>query len=109
MPSEPALNFSDHEIKLAGQLLTEFLRKFEKSIPLPAVLPSLDQTVLAELLDQPFPRDGVGIERLFSDISGKIVPNSTAIAHPRFLAYVLGPPNGIAPFAAAIAATLNQN
>lgn len=38
-----------------------------------------------------------------------MAPNSTAIAHPRFLAYVLPPPNGIAPFAEAIAAALNQN
>ena len=33
----------------------------------------------------------------------------TTIAHRRNLAYVLGPPNGIAPYAEAVAAALNRN
>ncbi len=59
--------------------------------------------------EQPFPEDGIGDEPLFRMIAEKIAPNSTTIAHPRFLAYVLPPPNGIAPFAESIAAALNQN
>jgi len=109
MSSAPELNLSDNDIERAGKLLTEFLRCYEKSIPAPFVVPPLDRTVLSEILSQPFPEDGIGIDQLFQEITGKVVPNSTAIAHPRFLAYVLGPPNGIAPFAEAIAATLNQN
>jgi aromatic-L-amino-acid decarboxylase len=73
------------------------------------VLPPLDREELAELRDRPFPEDGIGIEQLFQEIAAKVVPNSTTIAHSRYLAYVLGPPNGIAPFAEAIAAALNQN
>jgi aromatic-L-amino-acid/L-tryptophan decarboxylase len=49
------------------------------------------------------------VERLFCLITDQIAPNSTTIAHPRFLAYVLPPPNGIAPFAESVAAALNQN
>src|SRR5262249_23621642 len=109
MRSESTLNLSDHEIKQAGDLLTEFLVGYESSIPSRPVFPLLDRAVLSELLAQPFPENGIGIERLFEEIGKKIVPNSTAIAHPRFLAYVLGPPNGIAPFAEAIAAAINQN
>ncbi len=103
------LNLTDREIETAGRLLTEFLRTFEASIPARPVLPPLDREILTQLLTQPFPQQGIGIDRLFAEIVEKIVPNSTTIAHPRFLAYVLGPPNGIAPFAEAIAATLNQN
>ncbi len=109
MSAAASLNLSDGDIERAGHLLTEFLRNYEKSIPAPSVLPRLDRAVLSYLLKQPFPEEGIGIERLFKEITEKVVPNSTAIAHPRFLAYVLGPSNGIAPFADAIASTLNQN
>ena len=105
----PTLNLTDREIEHAGNLLTEFLRSYEKSISTRPVLPELDREVLAQLLNQPFPEDGSGIDGLFREITEKIVPNSTAIAHPRYLAYVLPPPSGIAPFAEAIASALNQN
>jgi aromatic-L-amino-acid/L-tryptophan decarboxylase len=109
MPETVPLNLSDREIEHAGHLLTEFLRAYERSIPALPVMPSLDRDALTDLLERPFLDDGIGIERLFAEIAETIVPNSTAIAHPRFLAYVLGPSNGIAPFADAIASTLNQN
>src|SRR5258706_14983912 len=107
MSSTRALNLNDSEIARAGELLTEFLRRFEESIQARSVLPELDRTVLSELLTQPFPESGIGIDDLFKEIGEKVVPNSTTISHSRYLAYVLGPPNGIAPFADAIAATLN--
>jgi len=103
------LAFRDAEIERAGSLLTELLRTFEQSLSAKRVLPPLDRAGLEDLRDRPFPQEGIGIEQLFQDIAAKVVPNSTTIAHPRYLAYVLGPPNGIAPFAEAIAATLNQN
>lgn len=109
MPDIASLSLSDREIERAGELLTAFLRGYEKSIPAPEIVPKLDRRVLAGLLNEPFPRKGIGVEALFREIEDRIVPNSTAVAHPGFLAYVLGPPNGIAPFAEAIAATLNQN
>src|SRR5262245_11802256 len=109
MPTIPSLNLSDRDIERAGHLLTEFLRSFERSIPALPVFPRLDRAMLSEILLQPFPEDGIGIDRLFNEITEKIVPNSTIIAHPRFLAYVLPTPNGIAPFAEAVASTLNQN
>src|SRR5262245_21796983 len=109
MSMAPTLNLSDRDLERAGVLLTEFLRSFEKSLSTLPVFPQLDRTVLSELWSQPFPEQGIGVDRLFKEITEKIVPNSTVIAHPRFLAYVLASPNGIAPFAEAIAAALNQN
>jgi len=103
------LGLNQHEIGRAGELLTEFLRGYERAIPAPRIVPDVDRAQLAELLAQPFPRAGIGIDALFREIGEKVIPNSTAIAHPRFLAYVLGPSNGIAPFAEAIAAAINQN
>jgi aromatic-L-amino-acid decarboxylase len=102
------LNLSMDQIEHAGQLLTGLLQDYERSVSERKVMPEVNRTVLAELLNEPFPEQGVGIDQLFHDISAKVIPNSTTISSPRFLAYVLGPPNGIAPFSEAIAAALNQ-
>jgi len=103
------LNLDDREIERAGALLTGFLRSYEQLLPGRSVVPPLDRRLLEELFGQPFPDDGIGVDQLFGLITEKIVPNSTTVAHPRFLAYVLPPPNGIAPFAEGIASALNQN
>lgn len=104
-----SLHLDDADRQLAGRLLTTFLDRYERAIPAPRIVPEVDRDVLTELLERPFPAEGVGVERLFREIEEKIVPNSTAVAHPRFLAYVQGPPNGIAPYVEAVAAALNQN
>lgn len=105
----PRLHLTASQIARGGELLTALLSDLEQSLPQRAVFPELDRAVLSRLFEQPFPQEGIGVDRLFHEISTEVVPNSTAIAHPRFLAYVLPPPNGIAPFAEAIAAALNQN
>src|SRR5262249_8725260 len=71
--------------------------------------PAIDREVLCGLLTTPFPEKGIGVEGLFRAINQKILPNTTTMSHPRFLAFVVGPGNGIAPYADAIAATVNQN
>jgi aromatic-L-amino-acid/L-tryptophan decarboxylase len=109
MKTPGSLNLSDREIERAGGMLTELLREYERSAPSGAVMPDIDRGVLGGLLRGPFPDEGIGIDGLFREIGEKVLPNSTAITHPRFLAYVLGPPNGIAPFADAIASAINQN
>lgn len=109
MPDTPALSLNDEERMRAGRLLTEFFDDYERSIPQRPLVPALDREVLADMLTTPLPEEGIGVEGLFREINQKILPNSTTVAHPRFLAYVLGPPNGIAPYAEAIAATINQN
>lgn len=103
------LNLDDAQIALGGQLLTRFLREYEQGLGNQSVLPVPDRRALTALLNEPFPQRGLGIEQVFEQILSTIVPNSTAISHPRFLAYVQGPPNGFGAFAEAIAATLNQN
>lgn len=104
------LSLGDRDIDRAGHLLIQFLKDYERAIPTSAaILPTLNRSQLEELRRTPFKRAGTGIEAIFKEIQDKIVPNSTTVAHPRFLAYVLGPPNGIAPFAEAVAAALNQN
>lgn len=109
MRNDPILALDEDERRTAGRLLTEFFDDYERSIAERPLVPAVDREVLTRLLDTPFPAEGIGVEGLFHEINEKILPNSTTVAHPRFLAYVLGPPNGIAPYAEAIAATINQN
>jgi aromatic-L-amino-acid decarboxylase len=108
-PAHRPLSLSDAEIERAGKLLVELLADYERSIRAASVVPALDDGVLTGLLSEPFPDHGVGVDGLFAQVREQVVPNSTVVSHPRFLAYVLGPPTGIGPFAEAIAATLNQN
>ncbi|MEU1411978.1 pyridoxal-dependent decarboxylase [Streptomyces sp. NPDC005731] len=109
MADAPILGLDKDHREAAGRLLTSFFDDYERSIPDRPLVPVVDRDVLAGLLANPFPDKGLGVEGLFREINEKILPNSTTVAHPRFLAYVLGPPNGIAPYAEAIAATINQN
>ncbi|SHG82565.1 Glutamate or tyrosine decarboxylase [Streptoalloteichus hindustanus] len=109
MRTDLVLGLDEDDRATAGRLLTEFLDSYERSLSDRPLVPDVDRAALASLLENPFPDKGIGVEGLFREINGTIVPNSTAVAHPRFLAYVLGPPNGIAPHAEAIAAALNQN
>lgn len=105
----PPLNLDETQILEVGTHLLRLLQSLERSSSERSVVPRLDRSALANLRHQPFLDQGIGIDQLFSEISETVVPNSTNTAHPRFLAYVLGPPNGVAPFAEAIAAALNQN
>lgn len=107
MPSNPVLALTPADRSRAGELLLKLLDDYERDLPTAPLVPDLDTHALAELLS--IPREGIGVDGVFAEIRDKIIANSTAVAHPRFLAYVLGPPNGIAPYAEAIAATINQN
>ncbi|MGW7533131.1 pyridoxal phosphate-dependent decarboxylase family protein [Amycolatopsis sp. NPDC054798] len=104
-----SLVLSPAERAQAADALARFVDSYEESLPARPILPDLDRDTLAKLLAEPFPDEGIGVAGFFADLRDRIVPNSTAIAHPRFLAYVQGPPNGIAPYADAITAVLNQN
>lgn len=109
MPNKPILGLDKDDRETAGRLLAAFFDDYEQSIAQRPLVPEVDREILAGLLATPFPDKGIGVEGLFREINQKILPNSATVAHPRFLAYVLGPPNGIAPYAEAIAATINQN
>ncbi|WP_205671774.1 pyridoxal-dependent decarboxylase, partial [Amycolatopsis sp. CFH S0740] len=93
----------------AAELLARFTDSYENSLTSRPIAPDADRETLAKLLAEPFPEEGLGVEAFFADVVDRIVPYTTTIAHPRFLAYVQGPPNGIGAYAEAIAAVLNQN
>ena len=97
------------ELRAAGRHLGEFLAAYQEGIASRPVFPVLDRTVIRRLLDEPLPAEGRSIEELFAELGADIIANSTQIAHPRFLAYVLASSTGVAPFAEAAAAALNQN
>jgi aromatic-L-amino-acid decarboxylase len=96
-------------LRAAGCRLGALLGDYEAGLRSRSVLPDVDRALIRRILDEPFPEDGRPLEELFDEFEDDIVPNSTQIAHPRFLAYVLATPASIAPFAEAAAAALNQN
>lgn len=103
------LILTDGERVRAGERLLALLDRYERELPHAKMLPEPDRDVLAELLTSSMPQRGIGVDGLFDRIEDTILPSSTRVAHPRFLAYVLGPPNGIAAYAEAVAAAINQN
>jgi aromatic-L-amino-acid decarboxylase len=105
----PVLALTPEDRSRAGELLLTLLDDYERDLPAAPLVPEFDAKTLTDLLSAPISREGIGVDGVFAAIRDKIIANSTAVASPRFLAYVLGPPNGIAPYAEAIAATINQN
>jgi aromatic-L-amino-acid/L-tryptophan decarboxylase len=105
----PVLSLNEHEREVAGRLLAAFVDDYERSVAQRPIFPAIDREALSGLLTTPFPDKGIGVEGLFRAINEKILPNTTTLSHPRFLAFVAGPGNGVAPYADAIATTVNQN
>jgi len=97
------------EYRAAARRLGELLCSYEETLADRPVFPELNREALASILTESLPEAGRPIDALFDELRDLIIPNSTQIAHPRFLAYILASPTGVAPFAEAVAATLNQN
>ncbi|MCR6487774.1 pyridoxal-dependent decarboxylase [Amycolatopsis sp. OK19-0408] len=103
------LVLTDEERATAGTRLVALLDRYERDLPDAQVLPAPDREQLTRLLADSLPDNGIGVDGLFDRLEDTILPSSTTVAHSRFLAYVLGPPNGVAAYAEAVAATINQN
>jgi len=97
------------QIRDASARLAEILVGYESSLEARAVLPELDRGALRRILEEPWPEEGRPLDALFDEFAEVIIPNSAHIAHPRYLAYVLASPHGLAPFAEALMAALNQS
>ena len=89
------------ECRAAARRLGELLASYEETLADRPVFPELNREALASILTEPLPEAGRPIDALFDELRDLIIPNSTQIAHPRFLAYVLASPTGVAPFAEA--------
>ncbi len=108
----PALNdllFTQTEHQVASQLTAQFIEDYLSSVEERPVYPVIDRPALRDLMSQPLVMGSRTLEELFAELDLVVVPNATHTAHPRFLSYVMPTPNGISPFAEAVAATLNQN
>lgn len=104
-----SLILSPAAVRTAGRRLGELLAAYEESIDDRRVFPAVNGDALRAMLNEPLPEDGRPLDALFNELEDVIVPNSTQVAHPRFLAYVLASPASVAVFAEAVAAALNQN
>ncbi len=107
-PMSDELLLSADEIRDAAKRLGETLAAYQSSLTERPVFPTLDRNFIRRILDEPLPENGKPWTELFDEFHNEIVPNSTQIAHPRYLAYVLASPHGLSPFADALVAALNQ-
>ena len=103
------LLFDPETHRRAGRLLGEFLAEYEVDLLDRPLMPAIQRNAMQAILNEPFPEEGRPMEALLQEFRDVVVPNSTNVAHPRFLPYVLASPNGISAFADALADTLNQN
>jgi aromatic-L-amino-acid/L-tryptophan decarboxylase len=103
------LLFDPETHRKAGRLLGELLANYEIDLSNRPVFPQINRDAMRAILTEPLPEEGKSLEELFQEFRDVVVPNSTHVAHPRFLPYVLPSPNGISAFADALASTLNQN
>ncbi|MCX5895096.1 MAG: pyridoxal-dependent decarboxylase, partial [Proteobacteria bacterium] len=103
------LLFTPDELRSAAQQIGEVAAAYEADLANRPVLPRIDRQAIRSILEETFPEKGRPLEDLIKEFENVIIPNSTQIAHPRYLAYVLPSPNGISPFADFLASTLNQN
>jgi aromatic-L-amino-acid decarboxylase len=103
------LLFDESEHETASRLTTRFLTEYLDTVADRPVYPDIDREALRALLTAPVPAGRASLEELFAELDTVVVRNATHTAHPRFLSYVQPSPNGISPYAEAVAATLNQN
>jgi aromatic-L-amino-acid decarboxylase len=103
------LLFDSETHRKAGRLLGEFLANYEVDLSDRPIFPDVNREAMRAILHEPLPEEGRTLEELFQEFNDVVVPNSTQVAHPRFLPYVLPSPNGISAFAEALASVLNQN
>ncbi|MCP4002618.1 MAG: hypothetical protein GY725_00345 [bacterium] len=102
------LLLDEDEIVEAARQLGETLASYQASLSERPVFPDLDRVLIRRIAAEPLPEQGQPWQALFREFRDEILPNSTQIAHPRYLAYVLSSPHGLAPFIDALASALNQ-
>lgn len=103
------LLFSPRERRRASELTRCFAERYHEGLRDLPVFPRIDREAIHKILAEPFPLEGRSLSALFEELERIIVPNSTHSAHPCFVPYVQPSPNGISPYADAVAAMLNQN
>ena len=103
------LLFDSAEHARASALTSRFIEDYLASVADRPVYPAIDREALRSLLRAPIPETPATLDALYAELNTVVVENSTHTAHPRFLPYVQPSPNGISPYAEAVAATLNQN
>jgi len=76
-------NFEDY-----FRSISEIVFRYRDNLNQEPLLPSIGYSDLYQLLYEEMPYHGVAIEKLLIDVQDKIIPNSSKIGHPRFLAWM---------------------
>ncbi|MEM7205999.1 MAG: pyridoxal-dependent decarboxylase [Planctomycetota bacterium] len=103
-----SLDPSPEEMRRLAHLLADLLVDQVTGLPAQRVSAGrVDSARMRELVDEPLPRAGLGIERSIRRFLDEILPHATRVNHPRFFAYVPGPGSFAGALGEWIAATTN--
>src|SRR5262245_16613915 len=78
-----------------GEQVLQFLLRDFHSLPDQSVGRTGSRDALARLLSEPAPEAGTDFSAVLRDYQEKVLPNAVRVNHPRFLAFVPGPPTFI--------------
>jgi aromatic-L-amino-acid/L-tryptophan decarboxylase len=89
--------------------ISEVIFNYRDNLRQEPLIPSIEYSDLYKILHEDIPYHGVEIEKILADVKEKIVPNSTKIGHPRFLAWMNNSGSDAGFLGDLINTGLNQN
>lgn len=103
MPKDPELE----EMRRLGYLAVDRTVAHLADLDSQRVVTPPDPHALSELLAEPLPRKGLGLEDSMQRFFETILPRATFVNHPRFFAYIPGPGSFVGAIGEWIAAATN--
>lgn len=79
------LLFDPETHRKAGHLLGELLADYEGDLTKPPGFGQIDRDAMRAIMMEPLPEEGRSLEELFQEFRDVVMPNSTHVAHRRFL------------------------
>jgi aromatic-L-amino-acid/L-tryptophan decarboxylase len=68
--------------------IAELIFKYRNNLDQEPIIPSVGYPELYDIFNKELPHKGTAIEDLLTEVKEKIVPNSSKVGHPRFLAWM---------------------
>jgi len=89
--------------------IAEIIFRYRDNLDQEPIIPSVGYSELYEAFNKELPYNGAAIEDLLTEVKEKIVPNSSKVGHPRFLAWMNNAGCDAGFLGDLINAGLNQN
>ncbi len=103
------LNASPEEFREMASRAVEIVERFYADLPALPVMPVTNAAAVRELLAEPLPFAGTGIDEALATVQNVVYPLSRHNGHPRFFGYVASPGTAVAAVGDLLTAGLNAN